>query len=92
MKNLKELRKKYHYTQDDMAKILGISRTMVVQYEKEDFRKIPKQKETILCNTFKVKPIILYGDCNFINQPTTIDECDYLISILNQIKATIKCK
>lgn len=36
--------KKYHYTQWDMAKKLGISRTMVVQYEKNDFIKIPKKK------------------------------------------------
>mgnify|MGYP004449488173 CR=1 FL=1 len=41
--NIKNL-KKYHYTQGNMAKKLGISRTMVVQYEKDDFIKIPKKK------------------------------------------------
>ena len=41
--NIKNL-KKYHYTQGDMAKKLGISRAMVVQYEKDDFIKIPKKK------------------------------------------------
>ena len=41
--NIKNL-KKYHYTQGDMAKKLGISRTMVVKYEKDDFIKIPKKK------------------------------------------------
>lgn len=41
--NIKNL-KKYHYTQGDMAKKLGISRTMVVQYEKDDFIKISKKK------------------------------------------------
>ena len=41
--NIKNL-KKYHYIQGDMTKKLGISRTMVVQYEKDDFIKIPKKK------------------------------------------------
>lgn len=41
--NIKNL-KKYHYTQGNMTKKLGISRTMVVQYEKDDFIKIPKKK------------------------------------------------
>jgi DNA-binding XRE family transcriptional regulator len=90
MKNLKNLRDKFHYTQGDIAKYLGVSRTTIVTYESDNVKKLPREKEEMLCKLYKISPIALYGPENFLIEPKNADECNYLISVLNQIKDSFK--
>lgn len=90
MKNLKNLRDKFHYTQGDIAKYLGVSRTTIVTYESDNVKKLPAKKEEMLCKLYQISPIALYGADNFLIEPKNADECNYLISVLNQIKNGFK--
>lgn len=67
MKVLKELRKRYNWTQQDMAKKLGITRPAYTRYEtgerEPDFEMMKK-----LSNIFGVSTDYLIGNTNFIHE------------------------
>jgi putative transcriptional regulator len=61
MKKLKELRQKYHYTYDDMAKLVKISKTYYWQIENNKRRLFYKQA-IMIAHVFNLKPDEVFYD------------------------------
>lgn len=77
--NIRQLRKKYHYTQKDLAELLGVKPTTVASWE-QGRNKPLMDKVTKLSNLFNISPTELIGKSNsnlFNNsQPTNMKPID----------------
>lgn len=74
---LKELRKKAGYTQDDLAKMIGISKRTIQNWE-DGVSSIKENKLKILCKTFGVDMPYMLGYNNVKN------ETDLKASVLDE--------
>ena len=84
MNNIKKFRGEIGLTQNGLAKEIGVTRALVVSLEKENCHSTSKSTTDALCELFKVSPCKLYGIDNFKYLPQSKEDCEYLISILNE--------
>lgn len=90
MKNIKMFRGKQGLTQNDLASAISVTRALVVKLEKDTCHSTSKSTTEDLCKVFGITPCKLYGLDNFRYLPETEEDCDYLISILMEIKDECK--
>lgn len=74
MISIKKYRAICGYTQEDLAKLIGCSRTNVVYMESDECTSITKENEDKLCKLFNINLIQLYGNDNFKHFPDSDDE------------------
>lgn len=94
--NIRQLRKKYHYTQKDLAELLGVKPTTVASWE-QGRNKPLMDKVTKLSNLFNISPTELIGKSNSNlsnnSQPTNMKPIDQtgMHAIRIPIIGTIAC-
>lgn len=60
-KNLKELREKYGYTQEEVAKKLKVSKQTIFKYETDVITNIPSDKLEVLAEMYHTTPPQILG-------------------------------
>lgn len=85
MNNIKMFRGREGLTQNDLADKTGVTRALIVKLEKDSCRSTSKSTTDALCKVFNTTPCKLYGTDNFRYLPQSKEDCEYLISILNEL-------
>lgn len=86
MNNVKMYRGKYSMPQKKLADALGVTRAGLNLIENGKIWIINKKTVLKMCDIFNVSPSKLLGDENFKYLPETVEDIDYMISILNKLK------
>ena len=89
MNNIKKYRGYVGMSQKNLAEKVGVSRTGLNLWESGKTWIINKKKLLKMCEVLNVTPTKLLGYENFKYLPDNVQDIDYMIAILNELKEKI---
>ena len=92
MVNIKKYRGYFNMSQDDLAKKLGITRSMVCYLESKEIKDLSNEYKEKLCEIFDCNVIDLYGLDNFKELPSNDSEILTIIKFLTPLIENVELR
>lgn len=92
MVNIKKYRGYYNMSQDDLAKKLNVTRSMVCYLESKEIKDLSDEYKRKLCEIFQCNVVDLYGLDNFKELPSNDSEILTTIKFLSTLIENVKLK